>query len=97
MARKKAPKLTKRQKRRMRIQQVIAVAIGLIIFAIVGNQGIILSLNITEFEDKFTKPLYYSVLSAIILSSIALIRVNIVKRSVVQLRRILAIWRNLTS
>lgn len=59
----------------------IVVAIGLIIFAIVGNQGIILSLNITEFEDTFTKPLYYSILSAIILSSIALIRVNIVKRS----------------
>ena len=59
----------------------IVVAIGLIIFAIVGNQGIVLSLNMTEFEDKFTKPLYYSIISAIILSSIALIRVNIVKRS----------------
>jgi uncharacterized protein len=59
----------------------IVVAIGLIIFAIVGNQGIILSLNFTEFEEKFTKPLYYSLISAIILSTIALVRVNIVKRS----------------
>jgi hypothetical protein len=31
MARKKAPKLTKRQRRKLRIQQVIAVIIGLII------------------------------------------------------------------
>ena len=36
----------------------IVVAIGLVIFALVANQGIILSLNVTEFEDKFTKPLY---------------------------------------
>ena len=28
----------------------IVVAIGLIIFAIVGNQGIIMSMNISEFE-----------------------------------------------
>jgi hypothetical protein len=31
MARKKAPKLSKHQKRRLRIQQIIAVIIGLII------------------------------------------------------------------
>jgi hypothetical protein len=59
----------------------IVVAIGLIIFAIVGNQGIIMSMNISEFEEKFTKPLFYGVISAVILSGIALIRVNIVKRS----------------
>ncbi len=59
----------------------IVVAIGLIIFAIVGNQGIIISMNFSEFGEKFTKPLFYGVLSAVILSSIALIRVNIVKRS----------------
>ena len=59
----------------------IVVAIGLVIFALVANQGIILSLNVTEFEDKFTRPLYYSIISAIILSAIALVRVNIVKRS----------------
>jgi uncharacterized protein len=59
----------------------IVVAIGLIIFAIVGNQGVILFMNISEFEDKFTKPLYYSVVSAVILSTIALVRVNILKRS----------------
>ena len=59
----------------------IVVAIALIIFAIVGNQGIIMSMNISEFEEKFTKPLFYGIISAIILSGIALIRVNIVKRS----------------
>ena len=55
--------------------------IALVIFAIVGNQGIQLSLNFTEFEDQFTKPLYYSFVSAVILGAIALVRVNIVSRS----------------
>jgi uncharacterized protein len=59
---------------------IIAI-IGLVIFAIVGNQGITLSLNFTEFEDQFTKPLYYSFVSAVILAAIALVRVNIVSRS----------------
>ena len=59
----------------------IVVAIGLIIFAIVGNQGIIISMNISEFGEKFTKPLFYGVVSAVVLSAIALIRVNILKRS----------------
>jgi len=59
----------------------IVVAIGLIVFVIVGNQGVLLSMNISEFEDKFTKPLFYSVVSAVVLSTIALVRVNIVKRS----------------
>ena len=59
----------------------IVAAIGLIIFAIVGNQGVILSMNFSEFEDKFTKPLYYAVVSAVILAAISLVRVNIAARS----------------
>lgn len=59
----------------------IVVAIGLIIFAIVGNQAVILSMNVNEFEEKFTKPLYFAVISSLVLSAIALVRVNIVKRS----------------
>ncbi len=55
--------------------------IGLVILLIVGNQAVSLSMNVTEFEDQFTKPLYYSLVSAVILASIALIRVNIAKRS----------------
>ena len=59
----------------------IIVAIGVVILAIAGNQGIILSMNFSEFGDQFTKPLYYSVISAVILSAIVLVRVNIVRRS----------------
>ena len=55
--------------------------IAIVIIAIVGNQGVILSMNVNEFEDKFTKPLLYSLVSALILSSIALVRVNIGGRS----------------
>lgn len=59
----------------------IVVAIAIVIFAIVGNQAVILSMNITEFEDKFTKPLLYSIISAIVLSAIAFVRVNLAGRS----------------
>src|SRR5256712_2887148 len=38
-------------------------------------------MNIKVFDMFFTKPLYYSVLSALVLSSIALIRVNVASRS----------------
>ncbi|NQV39454.1 MAG: UPF0182 family protein [Nitrosopumilus sp.] len=59
----------------------IVAIIGIAIFAMVGNQAVILSMNFTEFGDQFTKPLYYTLVSTIILSAIALIRVNIVGRS----------------
>ena len=59
----------------------IVAIIGIVIFAMVGNQAVILSMNFTEFGDQFTKPLYYTLISAIILSAIALIRVNITGRS----------------
>ena len=59
----------------------IVAAIGLIIFAIVGSQGVTLSMNFSEFGEQFTKPLYYAVVSAVILCAIALVRVNIVGRS----------------
>ena len=59
----------------------IVAIIGIVIFAIVGNQAVILSMNFTEFGDQFTKPLYYTLVSTIILSAIALVRVNISGRS----------------
>ena len=59
---------------------IIAV-IALAIFAIIGNQGVVFSMNLTEFADKFTKPVFYSIISAIILSTIALLRVNISART----------------
>ena len=59
----------------------IVVIIGIVIFAMVGNQAVILSMNFTEFGDQFTKPLYYTLVSTIILSAIALVRVNISGRS----------------
>ena len=62
---------------RLGIIGIIVIAI----FAIVGNQAVILSMNFTEFSDQFTKPLYYSLVSTIILSAIALVRVNIGARS----------------
>ncbi|QMU54189.1 MAG: hypothetical protein GKS07_04285 [Nitrosopumilus sp.] len=59
---------------------IIAV-IAVVIFSMVGNQAVILSMNFTEFGDQFSKPLYYSLVSTVILSAIALIRVNIKERS----------------
>ncbi len=59
---------------------IIAI-IGIIVLVIVGNQGIILSMNMAEFGDQFTKPVYYSVVSALVLSSIALVNVDLKNRS----------------
>ena len=59
----------------------IVAIIGIVIFTLVGNQAVVLSMNFTEFGDQFTKPLYYTLVSTIILSGIALIRVNIAGRS----------------
>jgi len=59
---------------------IIAI-IGIVIFAMVGNQAVVLSLNFTEFGDQFTKPLFYTLISTLILSIIALVRVNISGRS----------------
>ena len=56
-------------------------ALGALIFVLVGNQAVTMFMNVTEFEDQFTKPLYYSLVSALVLSSIALIRVNGARRS----------------
>ena len=63
------------------IRLAIIAVIGIIIFATVGNQAVILSMNFTEFGEQFTKPLYYTLISTLILSAIALVRVNISGRS----------------
>ena len=59
----------------------IVAIIGIVIFVIAGNQTVVLSMNFTEFGDQFTKPLYYTLISTIILSAIALVRVNVSARS----------------
>ncbi len=59
----------------------IVAIIGIVIFALVGNQAVILSMNFTEFGEQFSKPLYYTLISTVILSAIALVRVNIAGRS----------------
>jgi hypothetical protein len=59
----------------------LAALIGIVIFVVVGNQAVVLFMNVNEFSDLFTKPLFYSIISALILASITLIRVNIKNRS----------------
>ncbi len=59
----------------------IVALIGIAIFIMVGNQAVVLSMNFTEFGDQFTKPLYYTLVSTLVLSAIALVRVNVGRRS----------------
>lgn len=54
----------------------VIAALAVAGFLIIGNQGVNLSMNVTEFGDRFTKPLVYSLVSGVILASIALVRVN---------------------
>ncbi len=63
------------------IRLAIIAIIGIVIFVTVGNQAVILSMNFTEFGEQFTKPLFYTLVSTVILSVIALVRVNIFGRS----------------
>ncbi|MEO2264995.1 MAG: UPF0182 family protein [Nitrosopumilus sp.] len=63
------------------IRLAIIAIIGIVIFVTVGNQAVVLSMNFTEFGEQFTKPLFYTLVSTIILSVIALVRVNISGRS----------------
>jgi len=58
----------------------IVALIAIIAFALVGGQAVLLFMNVEEFADLFITPLYFALVSSIILSVIALIRVNIVKR-----------------
>ena len=59
----------------------LVAIIGVVFFALAGNQAVILSMNVTEFADTFTKPLIFSLVGGIVLAGIALIRVNVIKRS----------------
>ena len=38
-------------------------------------------MNVEEFADLFTTPLYFSLISGLILAAIALVRVNVVRRA----------------
>ncbi|MHB8547436.1 MAG: UPF0182 family protein [Nitrosotalea sp.] len=59
----------------------IIALIAIVIFVLTSNQAVIMYMNSQEFGTLFTKPLYFSLLSAVVLASIALIRVNIKNRS----------------
>lgn len=63
------------------IRLALVAIIAVVIFVIVGKQAVILSMNFTEFGEQFSKPLYYTLISTVILSAIALVRVNIIGRS----------------
>ena len=63
------------------VKLIIIAVIGVAIFAMVGNQAVILSMNFTEFGEQFSKPLYYTLVSTVILAAIALVRVNVAGRS----------------
>ncbi len=58
----------------------VIVCIAIAIFIVVGRQGVILSMNIAEFGDNFTRILLYSLASSIFLSTISLVRVNFFSR-----------------
>ena len=63
------------------VKIAVFAVLGLLVFLLVGNQIVVMFMNLTEFDEQFTKPLYYSLVSALILSSISLIRVNAKRRS----------------
>jgi len=59
----------------------VAALIAIVIFVLTSNQAVVLYMNSQEFGSLFTKPLYFSLVSALVLAAITLIRVNIKNRS----------------
>src|SRR5947208_15882580 len=62
------------------VRIAVFAAIGVLIFGIVGNQSVKLLLNVEEFGEFVTKPLYYWTLSGLILAAIILVRVDLIVR-----------------
>ena len=59
----------------------LIISLGIAIFVIIASQGVTLFMNVTEFDDEFTKPLIYSVVSSAFLSAIVLVRTNLFTRT----------------
>ena len=59
----------------------IVALIAIVIFVLTSNQAVVMYMNSQEFGTLFTKPLYFSLISAVILASITLVRVNVKNRS----------------
>ncbi|MEO9294696.1 MAG: UPF0182 family protein [Nitrososphaera sp.] len=62
------------------VKIAILAAMGIVIFVVAGNQAVNLLLNAAEFGDTYSKTLYYSLASGLVLGAIALVRVNFASR-----------------
>ncbi|HVX03425.1 MAG TPA: UPF0182 family protein [Nitrososphaera sp.] len=58
----------------------ILASMGIMIFMVASNQAVNLFLNLTEFGSVYSKTLYYSITSGLVLAAIALVRVNVASR-----------------
>lgn len=58
------------------IRIAVFVLIGLIIFWVASSQSVNLFMNVIEFGNVFTKPLFYTMVSGLILCSVAVVRVD---------------------
>ena len=63
------------------LRLIVVAAIAIATLIVVGNQGVVLYMNFSEFDEEFTRPLYYTLVSSLILAAIALVRVNMLGRS----------------
>ncbi|CAI9831727.1 MAG: UPF0182 family protein [Nitrosopumilus sp.] len=63
------------------VRIAVVVAMGAAILVLAGQQAVVLSMNFTEFGDQFSKPVFYTLVSTLILASITLVRVNFAARS----------------
>lgn len=58
----------------------ILAAMGIMIFLVAGDQAVNLLLNLTEFGSVYSKTLYYSITSGLVLAAIVFVRVNAASR-----------------
>ena len=62
------------------VKIAILAAMGVVIFVVASNQSVNLLLNASEFGGVYTKTLYYSATSGLILAAVSLVRVNFISR-----------------
>ncbi len=71
---------SRRSVRRAAVRIVVALIILVLMFSLVGGQILNVWLNIQEFGELYIRPFYYSLLGGLILSLIALFRLDFISR-----------------
>ncbi|MEM4374972.1 MAG: UPF0182 family protein, partial [Nitrososphaerota archaeon] len=87
---------SRRSGRKAAVKIVIAFIIVVLIFSLVGGQTLNIWLNIQEFGELYIRPFYFSLVGGLLLSFIALFRLDLISRkslTIWLIRTLLVVFR----